>query len=303
MSLLALRILRRALIGAIILLALSAGGVFALSSYRLSRTFAIRDSEPTIVSDSVSITRGRHLAFAVAKCVECHGVDLGGQLAIDAGPVGQMIAPNITAGSGGILTARSDADLVRAIRHGVRPDGTPIRFMPVTGFNAMTDADVAAIVAFLRAAPPVDRESKPSVVRPLGHLMYIAGQMPVMNEAELVPHEGITRADPAPGPTAEYGAYLATIGGCTGCHGPGLSGGHVPGTPPSFKPAANLTPTGIGSWSEQDFATALRRGTRPDGTVIDPFMLVKFTALMTDDEIRAIYAFLRTVPRRETGNR
>lgn len=298
-----MRFIRRALLGAVLLVALVAGGVFALSSYRMSRRIAVHDSEPVIRTDSASIARGRHLAIAIAKCVDCHGADLGGQLAVDAGPIGQLIAPNITSGAGGVLSALSDAELVRAIRHGVRPDGTPLRFMPTTSFNILSDEDVAAIVAYLRAAPPVDRPSRGSVVRPLGRLLYVAGQLPLMNESELVPHDGITRRTPPAGATAEYGAYLATVGGCTGCHGPGLSGGHVPGTPPSFKPAANLTPTGIGQWSEQDFVTALREGKRPDGSVIDPFMPVKYTAQMTDDELRALYAHLRTVPPRETGTR
>ncbi len=298
-----MRFIRRALLGAVLLVALVAGGVFALSSYRMSRRIAVHDSEPVIRTDSASIARGRHLAIAVAKCVDCHGADLGGQLAVDAGPIGELIAPNITSGAGGVLSALSDAELVRAIRHGVRPDGTPLRFMPTTSFNILSDEDVAAIVAYLRAAPPVDRPTRGSVVRPLGRLLYVAGQLPLMNESELVPHDGITRRTPPAGATAEYGAYLATVGGCTGCHGPGLSGGHVPGTPPSFKPAANLTPTGIGQWSEQDFVTALREGKRPDGSVIDPFMPVKYTAQMTDDELRALYAHLRTVPPRETGTR
>ena len=298
-----MRFIRRALLGAVLLVALVAGGVFALSSYRMSRRIAVHDSEPVIRTDSASIARGRHLAIAVAKCVDCHGADLGGQLAVDAGPIGQLIAPNITSGAGGVLSALSDAELVRAIRHGVRPDGTPLRFMPTTSFNILSDEDVAAIVAYLRAAPPVDRPTRGSVVRPLGRLLYVAGQLPLMNESELVPHDGITRRTPPAGATAEYGAYLATVGGCTGCHGPGLSGGHVPGTPPSFKPAANLTPSGIGQWSEQDFVTALREGKRPDGSVIDPFMPVKYTAQMTDDELRALYAHLRTVPPRETGTR
>ena len=298
-----MRFIRRALLGAVLLVALVAGGVFALSSYRMSRRIAVHDSEPVIRTDSASIARGRHLAIAIAKCVDCHGADLGGQLAVDAGPIGQLIAPNITSGAGGVLSALSDAELVRAIRHGVRPDGTPLRFMPTTSFNLLSDEDVAAIVAYLRTAPPVDRPSRGGVVRPLGRLLYVAGQLPLMNESELVPHDGITRRTPPAGATAEYGAYLATVGGCTGCHGPGLSGGHVPGTPPSFKPAANLTPSGIGQWSEQDFVTALREGKRPDGSVIDPFMPVKYTAQMTDDELRALYAHLRTVPPRETGTR
>jgi mono/diheme cytochrome c family protein len=91
--------------------------------------------------------------------------------------------------------------------------------------------------------------------------------------------------------------------GCTGCHGPGLSGGKVPGTPPGFKPAGNITPRGIGSWSESQFIHALRTGERPNGSKIDEFMPIKATRMMTDVELQAIYRYLRTVPPREAGTR
>ena len=93
------------------------------------------------------------------------------------------------------------------------------------------------------------------------------------------------------------------MGGCTGCHGPTLSGGHIPGTPPSWKPASNLTPRGIGSWTEADFTRALREGVRPNGTPIDTLMPWRLTRQMSDDEIRGLYAFLKTVPAKEFGGR
>jgi mono/diheme cytochrome c family protein len=103
--------------------------------------------------------------------------------------------------------------------------------------------------------------------------------------------------------TPEYGHYLAITGGCTGCHGSGLSGGAIPGVPPDFPKARNISPTGIGSWSDEDFFRALREGKRPDGSTINPFMPWNDTKLMTDDEIRALLAYLRTVPPRPDGQR
>jgi cytochrome c553 len=102
-----------------------------------------------------------------------------------------------------------------------------------------------------------------------------------------------------------YGKYLAVT--CTGCHGEGLSGGAIPGTPPDWPPAANLTPdeaTGLGGWTEADFFRALREGKRPDGTDLQgDFMPWKLTAKMTDDEIRALWMYLQTLPAKAEGGR
>ena len=95
-----------------------------------------------------------------------------------------------------------------------------------------------------------------------------------------------------------------TVGGCKGCHGPTLSGGPIPGTPPEWKPAANLTPTGIGHYTEKDFFAALREGKRPSGTTIDTtYMPVRWTKLMTDDETRAVFMYLKTVAPKAYGGR
>ena len=100
---------------------------------------------------------------------------------------------------------------------------------------------------------------------------------------------------PPVGPTREYGEYLVSVGGCRGCHGPDLAGapGHAPGEPAS----ANITPAGpMGRWSEADFTRALRTGTRPDGTKLLDFMPWRSMARHTDDELHAIWLYLKTVP-------
>lgn len=106
------------------------------------------------------------------------------------------------------------------------------------------------------------------------------------------------------GVSVAYGRYLAA--GCTGCHGLGYSGGPIPGAPPSFPPAANLTPdnaSGLGRWSEADFLRALREGVRPDGSTINPVMPWKNFARMSDTELKALYLFLQQVPAQPRGNR
>ena len=83
-----------------------------------------------------------------------------------------------------------------------------------------------------------------------------------------------------------------------------MSGGRVPGTPPELPPAANLTPGGaMVGWTEEDFKTALRTGRRPNGSQLNPFMPWQATAKMTDDEIRALWLHLQTLPARQTGER
>jgi mono/diheme cytochrome c family protein len=125
-----------------------------------------------------------------------------------------------------------------------------------------------------------------------------------MFDAKLIDHLARRGAPPAADTTADYGRYLADIGGCTGCHGPTLSGGPIPGLPPESKPARNITPEGIGSWTEPDFFKALREGIRPDGTPIDSTQMpIRLTREMTDLETRAIFMYLKTVPPKATGGR
>lgn len=283
--------------------ALFAAGAYGISAARLARTYDVAPAAVAIPHDSSAVERGRHIAFAIAKCVDCHGRDLGGQVLIDDLAFGRVRAGNLTRGAGGVGSAYSDEDFVRAIRHGIRPDGRSLLLMPANEYYHLSDADLGAVIAFIRSVPPVDRELPANRVGPLARLLDLAGRLDVLLAAATVDHDAPRPAPVPPGPTAAYGAYLAVVGGCKGCHGAGLSGGRIPGTPPDFPAATNLTPAGIGAWTEADFFTAMRNGRRPDGSALDPRMPWPLTALMGDDELRALWLYLRSVPPRETGNR
>ena len=290
-----------ALASLLALLVLAAGAGYGASARRLNRTYRAPDEALSIPTDAASLARGRHLATAIGKCVDCHGDNLGGRIVIDDPALGRVVATNLTRGRGGIGSSASALDLERAIRHGIRRDGRSVVFMPSEDWQEMSDADAGALIAYIRQLAPVDNVLPPTTLGPLGRALLVGNVVPLL-KAELA---AAAKHPPAqtPGPTVEYGRYLANIGGCTGCHGPRLSGGPIPGAPPSFKPAANITPGGIGHWTEADFTKALREGVRPGGTAIDPFMPWARTREMTDDEIRATWAYLRTVAPRQFGNR
>ena len=123
-----------------------------------------------------------------------------------------------------------------------------------------------------------------------------------MLPAEIVDHDAPRPNTPPVGVTVEYGEYLAV--GCTGCHGPGFSGGPIPGSPPDWPPAANLTPSGdLANWTEADFIAAFRTGIKPNGQPFDEIMPYKAVGQMTDEELKAVWLFLRSLPAKEVGTR
>ncbi len=289
-------------VGALLALVIVAGCALYFYTQRgMDRKYAIAGHAVHVPADSLALLRGEHVATALSKCVDCHGADLGGRQFIDVPPVARLYAANLTRGAGGVGGVLSDLDWERAIRHGVKPDGSALLFMPSLEFQHLSDDDVGALIAYLKSRPPVDREPAKNSVGPIGRLLYAKGDL-VLLPVERVAHEAHPSSPPA-AVTAEYGRYLAEIGGCKGCHGEGLSGGRIPGTPPDWKPAANITPTGIGHYTEEDFFRALREGKRPGGVAIDSLMPYRFTKLMTDDEIRAVWLFLKTVPPKPYGGR
>jgi cytochrome c553 len=296
-----LRVLKWIGIALVVVVVLFVGTVYALSSRALGEQHEVPPEAPVAVpADSASIARGEHLVHAASACAECHGTDAGGSVMGDGGPFSPLAAPNLTTGKGSATTGFTPADWERAIRHGMRKDGTSLLIMPSEVFAHLSDADLGAIIAYLRQAPPVDREMPKSELSFLGRALVAFDVMPAL-VAETTP--AVTHASSVtPDTTAVYGRYLADIGGCRGCHNPALSGGSVEG-PPGAPPASNITPTGIGHWTRDDFARALREGRRPDGSQIAEFMPWKVYAGMTDDEISALWAYLRSVPARDFAQR
>jgi mono/diheme cytochrome c family protein len=241
--------------------------------------------------------RGRHLVESRYHCVECHGENFGGGVMVDAFPMGRFLGPNLTAGRGGVTAGYTPADWDRAVRHGVLRDGRP-SIMPAQDFLRMSDQELSDVIAYIQSQPPVDNEVPKSSLGPLGKVLVATHQLNPPAEA-VADHQGAHPLAPPPaGVTAEFGGHLA--GTCVGCHGMNLAGGPIVGGDPSWPPARNLTPheTGLRGWTYDQFVTAFRQGTRPDGTKLLPPMtlVLPYAQSMTDVEMQAIWAYLQSLP-------
>ena len=296
-----MKLLGKILAGIVVVIVLLIGVAYAASSSTVGKRFTVTDPAPPIPTDSASIDHGKHFARAITKCVACHGDNLGGEVMIDNALLGRVASINLTRGNGGRGNSLTDAQMVTAIRHGVGGDGRPLFIMPSAMYQNLSDDDVAAIVAYVRSVPPVDRAEPVSRLGPLGRVLLATGKMKGIQEAFEIDHAAKRRAAPTAGPTAEYGNYLVTVGGCRLCHGPTLSGGVIEG-PPSPVPASNITPEGLKAYDEASFSRALREGKRPSGTPINPSMPWKLTREMSDVELRAVWNYLQTVPPKPFGN-
>lgn len=255
-----------------------------------------------IPTDEASLKEGKRLV-QMKGCMDCHDSDLGGRTFIDEPPIGRYSGSNLTPGRGSVTANYTDEDWIRAIRYGIAPGGRPLIFMPSDEFQHLSNEDLGRMIAYLKSLEPVDRETAPISIGPVARVLFTLNQMPL-----LFPHIHVNMeaqaVDSVPvGATVEYGRYLASA--CTGCHGPGYSGGPIPGVPPSWPQAANITPSGrIANWSFEDFKKVLTQGITPDGHQIDPLhMPWKATQAMTDIEIEALYLFIKQLPARTPGTR
>ena len=271
------------LLGLIVLVLI---GMYTFGSSKVDRTYAVETAELAIPTDAASVAHGAHLA-RIHGCVDCHTNNLSGQVFLDIPPF-RATAANLTRGRGGVGGRYTAEDFDRAIRHGVKPNGRPVIIMPSAAFHQMSDADAAALIAYLQQLPPVDKELPPTEIRAPGRVMAAALFDPAMEV-----RTGRARAGAAPpvAPTAEYGSYLASIT-CAYCHGTNLRGNTKPpiqGSPP----APNLVARAHG-WSLPQFKQTLRTGMTPDGRRLDPeYMPFSLTAAMNDAELEALYAYLR----------
>lgn len=293
-----LRWLGRVAVSLLALVVLASAVVYGVSERRFRARFSVPEHAIAVSQDSAAIARGEHIA-TVRACMDCHGAGLAGNMVLNQPIIGRLAGPNLTLGGRGAELEPRDWE--RAVRHGVRRDGKPLLFMPASEFTVLSDDDLAAIIAYARSVAPVRQRAPSSFAGPLLRTMYVAGKVELLS-AEEIDHARSHERSVVAEPTAVYGKYLAS--GCTGCHGDGLSGGKIPGAPPEWGPAANITPAGIGRWSEADFARALRTARRPDGTAIDSTLMpIRLLKSMDDVELAALYAYLRTVPSRAYGNR
>ncbi len=278
-----------------VLMLLLFGGIYWKSTQRMQRIFSVPGHTVAGTEDSTLLAYGRHVS-QIRGCTDCHGGNLAGGVVIDHPLMGTLYASNLTSGRGGVGKHYTPQDWERAIRHGVAPSRKPLLMMPAQEYFYLSDQDLTALIAYLQALPPVDNELPSSTIGPVGRLLYLRGEL-VLVPAERIDHSRAHPSAPMRGVSAAYGEYLAI--GCIGCHGQNFAGGRIPGAPPDWPPAADLTPSGnLKHWKEADFIRAARTGIKPDGTPFLPQMPYEVLKSMTDEELKAIWLFLQSLPPR-----
>lgn len=252
----------------------------------------------------VSVARGAYLVQGPMGCGNCHtpmGPDgfiedqeLAGRL-VDANEAFTAIAPNIT--PAGLVGDWTDAELARAIREGLRPDGSVIGPpMPFAMYRGLGDDDLMSVVAYLRTLPPVEHDPGQSVY----HVPLPPSYGPPVGTV-VAPERGVS---------VEYGAYLAgPVAHCMECHtpmgpnGPMLDtdlgrGGFEFHGPWGTSVAANITSheDGLAKYSDEELAVMITDGVRPDGSRMLPPMPFGFLKGMTDEDLQAVILYLRSLP-------
>lgn len=282
---------------------LGAAGL-ALGAYlgdrKAARRVDVAVAPVAIPTDAGSLERGRYL-FATRGCTDCHGADGAGKAFIDDGGGLFVKAPNISPGPGNVVAGYRPEDWVRIIRHGVKPGGQPAFVMPSEDYNRLSDADLGALVAYVRQLPPTSGEALVLRVPALVKTLYAAGL--IRDAAEKIDHRLPPSAPVVEDGSARHGAYVATM--CVGCHGATLSGGKIPGSPPDWPAAANLTPGEggvMGRYADaQQFTAMLRSGQRPDGSEVSRVMPFGSLRELNDADAQALYRHLKGLPSLATG--
>lgn len=275
--------------------------------------------------DSASIGRGEFLYKNGVLCWMCHGenrqpntLPSGGakEDLQDIGPgFGVFYIPNITPDNETGIGQWSDGELVQVIREGLNRKGRPVFIMPSERFQGLSDEDALAIVSYLRSLPPTKNPvpaHEPSLVTKALFTFGVIKSQPQITEAVQAPPRGVT---------VEWGKYLTSHAStCMDCHSPvnfdngqfykdsSLTGGNFPFgkagvgqsvDQPTFAYGPNLTPdpeTGIGTWTEEQFLMAVRVGMRPDSTVLTTHMPYAYLGMWPEEDLRAVYLFLKSVP-------
>ena len=260
----------------------------------------------TAVRADTQIERGSYLVNTIMTCNNCHtpmgpnGPDfsraLSGGQTFDEPPfkvAGSNITPHLETGIG----AWSDDEIKQTLRTGVRPNGIPLApVMPTDFYGIITSSDMDAIVAYLRSVKPVDRQMPAPIYHmAFGHEVFPGSEHPASSPGDTP----VTR-----------GFYLATIGHCMECHTPlekgehdfanrtGAGGQNFPG-PWGVSTSRNITSDpdhGLGRWSDAEIKRAITQGVSRDGSKLEPPMGFGYYAHMTDSDLDAVIAWLRTVP-------
>jgi len=269
---------------------------------------------PALAASPAEIARGKYIFGATAGC-GCHTEPKGpanaGGRKFD-GPFGTVYSTNITPDTKTGIGGWTDEQIIKAIRLGRRPNGERILpIHPFTSFNGMAEDDLGALVAFLRTVQPVNRPNTPKrITVPMFESVFLPAWLMTFAATETPPPA-------APVAGVARGEYLVrTVAHCGECHTPRSAvtmavdnsrflAGNAKKTGPEGQATPNITPdnaTGIGDWTEEQIATYLGTGKRPDGDVAGGLMeegiqgtLAGFKD-MTKVDLAAIARYLKSIP-------
>jgi mono/diheme cytochrome c family protein len=289
-------------------------GFFSFVFARQGKTFEAPLPDITAKTDSATLARGEYLVYGPAHCSGCHSpidkqqaLATGEHIPLEGGfifqlPIGKMITPNITPDETGI-GKMTDQQIARAMRYGVGYDGRPLfDFMP---FHNLSDDDLCAVISYLRTMPPVKKEIPKTELNMMGKVVWALAIEPVGPEVGVAIPKSIT-----PDTTAKYGEYLCNyVANCRGCHtnrdlktgayiGEFFAGGFE--MPSMIQPGKavvtpNISPdpeTGkMSGWSQEKFIQRIRQGR------VIPLSEMPWDQFnqMSDNDLKAIYAYLQTV--------
>jgi mono/diheme cytochrome c family protein len=259
------------------------GGLFVLSAFaglvlypmgmkKLSQTYPnITVETVNIPTAAEAVARGKHIA-TIWRCTGCHGENLSGTRITNdplSGLVpllGTISAPNLTSGKGGIATSYTDIDWVRAIRHGVMPEGHGEVLM--FDYSTLSDQDLGDLIAYLKQVPPVDTNYPEMSDGPILPIVAAVGLL--APAAEQIDQGAPHPADAVPSATAKYGGYLSAV--CIACHGNSI--GNV-----------------VKHWNQDEFIHTFQTGVLPGGKQFGPTMSSDTFREMTDTELTALWLY------------
>ena len=258
------------------------------------------------------LERGKYLVEGILTCGNCHTPrGPGGVLDANKRHAGgpqvwetaeyRVHPSNITPDNETGIGRWTAGQIKTAIRDGRRPSGQQLSpQMPYAYYKIFAPADLDAVVAYMQSLPPVPRPVESSV--------YKVKKMTV----DVPPGAEKPLSEAAMKDAAKRGFYLVTVGHCMECHTPAVNGHrdfkNALGTggerfegPWGASVSRNITPhktNGIGAWTDDEVKGAITEGVRKDGTKLRPPMGYDWYARMTDADLSAIIAYLRTLPAR-----
>jgi mono/diheme cytochrome c family protein len=264
----------------------------------------------TAVRADTPLERGSYLVNTIMTCGNCHspkgppdvvaGKDFSGGLRFNEPPF-DVTAPNITPDKGTGIGAWSADDIKKTMLTGVRPNGVPLSVVMPTGFyGILLPSDLDAITVYLQSLKPISNKVPDPIYKMQVPRVVFPGAEKPIDPADLKDK-------------VKLGHYLATIGHCMECHTPmvrgapdfqnalGTGGRQFPG-PWGVSVSRNITSSktkGIGDWSDADIKRALTQGIDKDGNKLKGPMGFQYYAHMTDADLDAVIAWLRTVPPKE----